>query len=63
MTEYQLYALLISVLTALGGGAGIYYGTAWLDRREQRRRQSRPNSNTAADMVGTSGALWLRSLP
>jgi hypothetical protein len=40
MTEYQLYALLISVLTALVGGAGIYYGTAWLDRRERGDRQS-----------------------
>ena len=40
MTEYQLYALLISVLTALAGGAGIYYGTAWLDRRDERRRHS-----------------------
>jgi hypothetical protein len=41
MTEYQLYTLLISVLTALIGSAGIYYGTAWLDRRE-RNRQSFP---------------------
>jgi hypothetical protein len=32
--------LLISVLTALIGGAGIYYGTAWLDRRERSGRQS-----------------------
>ena len=38
MTEYQLYALLISVLTAIIGGAGIYFGTAWLDRRERNRR-------------------------
>lgn len=38
MTEYQLYALLISVLTASFGAAGIYYGTAWLDRRDRNRR-------------------------
>ena len=40
MTEYQLYALLISVLAAVVGGAGIYYGTAWLDRRERNRRRA-----------------------
>jgi hypothetical protein len=40
MTEYQFYAVLISIATALGGGALIYYGTAWLDRRDERRRRS-----------------------
>jgi hypothetical protein len=40
MTEYQLYALLISALTAVGGAASIYYVTRWLDRRERERRSS-----------------------
>ena len=39
MTEYQFYAVLISIATALGGGAMIYYGTAWLDRRERNRER------------------------
>ncbi len=38
MTGYQLYALLISVLTAIGGAASIYFVTQWLDRRERHRR-------------------------
>ncbi len=39
MTGYQIYAVLISMFTALGGSALIYFVTAWLDRREERRRR------------------------
>ena len=40
MTDYQIYAVLISMFTALGGGAVIYFVTGWLDRRDERRRRS-----------------------
>ena len=40
MTDYQIYAVLISVFTALGGSALIYFVTGWLDRHDGRRRQS-----------------------
>jgi hypothetical protein len=38
MTEYQIYAVLISMFTALGGGALVYFVTGWLDRRDRNRR-------------------------
>ena len=40
MTEYQIYAVLISMFTALGGGALIYFVTGWLDRRERSARRT-----------------------
>lgn len=40
MTGYQVYAVLISMFTALGGSALIYFVTAWLDRRDRDRRRS-----------------------
>jgi hypothetical protein len=40
MTQFQFYAVLISVMTAIVGAAGIYYVTQWLDRREKDRSHS-----------------------
>jgi hypothetical protein len=40
MTGAQIYALYIAPLVLLAAGAGLYYLTGWLDRRERKRHSS-----------------------
>jgi hypothetical protein len=39
MTGAQIYALYVAPLLLLAAGAGLYFLTGWLHRREQRRER------------------------
>jgi hypothetical protein len=54
MTEYQLYALLISVLTALAGGAGFIMGLRGSTGAMSGGGVLRPNRNGRSRIMSVS---------